>query len=123
MNTQIYAGKNLGKVRCLRGVKQDVIAHQLNIPQTVYSRIERGLITMNKEQLKILGQILEVPSDFLLRDDDMVILKPDDFIISGELLGEFKDNYEGRISELKGQVGYLQSVIDRLIGGRNKRQG
>ncbi len=117
---KIYVGSNLSKLRCLRGLKQDTLARALNVPQTVYSRVERSLTPISQEQLSSLAQILEAPAQFILHDDDFVIVRPEDFVISGELLQQFKDIYESRIVDLKAQLIFLQSIIEKTVRLKDK---
>ena len=54
-------GENLRTTRQFKGLSQESMAWELNISQTTYSRIERGIFVPDRRQAAILENILGVP--------------------------------------------------------------
>lgn len=66
MNTAQAVGQRLKEARKAKGIKQEVAGKALNMLQTAYSRIERGVFQLNYDQMITLCKLFDCSSDYLL---------------------------------------------------------
>lgn len=65
----IHIGKNISKVRSLRGIKQETLASDLNTTQSEISHIEQ-LASIDEELLEKIARALNVTSEVLKNFDE-----------------------------------------------------
>ena len=65
----IHIGKNISRVRSLRGIKQEALATDLNTTQTEISQIEQS-VSIENDLLERIAKALNVTSDVLRNFDE-----------------------------------------------------
>lgn len=65
----IHIGKNISRVRSLRGIKQEALASDLNTTQTEISHIEQSS-NIDEELLERIAKALNVTTDVLRNFDE-----------------------------------------------------
>lgn len=68
-NRTIHIGRNIARVRGLRGFKQETLANELGISQAEFSNIENA-ITIDDNLLKQIADILNVPPEAIKNFDE-----------------------------------------------------
>lgn len=53
-------GCNIRKIRELKNIKQDYIAHKLNLSLTSYGKIERNEVDINLSRVHQIADVLDV---------------------------------------------------------------
>lgn len=66
MNTAQAVGQRLKEARKDKGIKQEEAGKAINMIQTAYSRIERGVFQLNYDQMIALCKLYNCTSDYLL---------------------------------------------------------
>lgn len=69
--------ENIKKVRKEKGVSHEYLAHQLNISQAAYSKLERNDTKLTVERLYKISEVLETPLTDLLEVDTKTIYNQD----------------------------------------------
>lgn len=98
---------NLKEIRIKKGISQKKLAEVLGVTQTQMYRIEKGISTLNSEQIIKLCKFLNVSADELLG------LKP----INENILENNETITEEQIKEVKKTLenisNYLESLLNR----------
>ena len=100
-------GETLKRLRQRKNISQDDLARELNVKQYVISSWEIGRSEPNIEQIKFLSTYFNVPTDYLLGKD--VIMVNDDVISEiVKLLEELNEKDKNKI------VIIIKDTIDLL---------
>jgi transcriptional regulator with XRE-family HTH domain len=73
MTSTSNAGKNIRKIRELKGLSQENIAHEIGFSQANYSKLERGEIKLTTDVLQKIIEVLGVSLETLLSFDESYI--------------------------------------------------
>lgn len=65
-------GIKLKVLRSLKGLSQDDIANRLDIDKSYYSKVERGLTNPTLLYLKKLSEVLDVPTEELVKTEIII---------------------------------------------------
>lgn len=114
------AGGKIKKYRELRNYTQAYMADRLDISQNTYSKIETGGIKLTVERLKQIADILEVPIESMLTNDNQSFTfhnsNIDKFYGYIETIQEGnKELAQATINVLTEQIEYLRKENERLI--------
>ena len=91
-------GETLKKLRQRKNISQDDLAKELNVKQYVISSWEIGRSEPNIEQIKFLSSCFNIPTDYLLGKDAILVNDEKEFEI---VTNHFKqDVNDGVISEV-----------------------
>ncbi|MBK8502552.1 MAG: helix-turn-helix transcriptional regulator [Saprospiraceae bacterium] len=66
--TKTCIQETIRQYRIVRGYSQEYVAHQLDISQKAYSKIERGETKLTIDRLLKLSRIMEIPRAALYPD-------------------------------------------------------
>lgn len=121
-------GESIKKLREWRNFSQQYMADALNISQQNYSRYETGEIEFSVVKLQRIAEVLEVPVAHIFEMDEKAIFyKMDNVVHQGDgynvgsmytdpkLLDKLEKQYEARIADLKKELEYLKSILDRTL--------
>lgn len=99
-------GCNIRKIRELKNIKQDYIAHKLNLSLTSYGKIERNEVDINLSRVHQIADVLDVSINLLIGFD------------AGALLSSSKRDYyvyEQVIKSQQEQISQLSVENSKLI--------
>lgn len=115
--------ENIKKVRKEKGISHDYLAHQLNISQAAYSKLERNDTKLTVERLYKISEVLETPLTELLEVDSKTIYNQDlrDHAIgyqgvenlyqeNKEQSEKIKELYEARLKDKDALIEQLKKV-------------
>ncbi|WP_165025886.1 MULTISPECIES: helix-turn-helix domain-containing protein [unclassified Dysgonomonas] len=90
---KIHHGHNVKRLREARGIKQEVIANELDMAQPSVARLEQKEV-IDDETLQKLAVILSVPVDIikLLEEDPAAIYIENNTFESSSIIGQSVDN-------------------------------
>jgi transcriptional regulator with XRE-family HTH domain len=123
-------GVKIRRLRELRNYTQEYMATRLDINQNTYSRYEKGEIEPKLERLKTIAEVLEVPTEELLRPDPIVIQVSHNEVANGgnlvhhhsnvprDLFEKLADRYEERVKELERMNQRLLDLLERFSGDK-----
>ena len=66
INIKISVGNRIKESRKALGYTQSYMAKFLNMTQQQYSRFENGVFELNYEQIRIICNLFDISSDYLL---------------------------------------------------------
>jgi transcriptional regulator with XRE-family HTH domain len=66
----VLLGKRIAAVREQSGLNQEGLAKEMGISRTALSRLENGQRDISYEEMRKLSEILHVPSEDLVREED-----------------------------------------------------
>ena len=112
-------GKNLRKIRELKGYSQENMAMALGISQRQYCRWETEETPLNTKKIEKLSKILEIaPIDIMCFDKKNIFHRPNNKENAGysnrNFLQELKEQYEIQIKLVKEQNDFLKQEIASL---------
>ena len=113
-------GKNLRKIRELKGYSQEYIATAIDISQRNYSRIEQNEIDLNLSKLYRISEILEVTPQQIMGFDEQFVFSncTNAFGINENYYAcseQEKEQYKDQIKHLKGEIDYLRKQLTTLL--------
>jgi len=123
-------GQSIKKIREWRNYSQKYMADELEISQQTYSRYETGDVDFSISKLQKIAEILEVPTEYILKVDEKAIFshyKMDSVVQEGngnnvgtmysdpKLLEKLEEQYEARIRELKAHIAELKTAHKERI--------
>jgi transcriptional regulator with XRE-family HTH domain len=113
-------GKTLQKLREIRGYTQEGVAHELEISQSAYSKIENNSASISLEKMMRLSKILKIPLEKILVFDIEKYVENSKTIEEPmvDSMKALKELYETRITHLKEEVLFLR---DELRAKRNEK--
>ena len=123
-------GNKLRLLREFRNYSQDYVAKKLGITQNTYSRGENNQTRITTERLHQIAQILNVPVDELVSNEELVIQsrhsQPDNQPVAlnqehwKELLENTRQLYKDIISGTHDRIALLESEIQELQEEKNR---
>ena len=94
-------GENLKRLRQRKNISQDELARKLNIKQYVISSWEIGRSEPNREQIKFLSTYFNVPTDYLLGKDVIMVKDEKEFeIVANHFKQDINDDVINEIVKL-----------------------
>lgn len=113
-------GKKIKKLRELRNLTQDYMAEQLGISQSGYSKMEAGEVDIPFSRIEEISKVLGLnPEDIMMFNENMVFNVMHNQTGNGLVIHQMSENekslYEKQISNLKEEVSYLKTVIDKML--------
>ena len=94
-------GENLKRLRQRKKISQDELARKLNIKQYVISSWEIGRSEPNIEQIKFLSTYFNVPTDYLLGKDVIMVNDEKEFeIVTNHFKQDINDDVINEIVKL-----------------------
>jgi len=118
-------GQKIKKLRELKNLTQDYMAQQLGVTQSAYSKIESNEVEITYTKLEQIAKILELrPEDITTFNEHLVFnvmhnTTGNGMVVNHASLTE-KQLYEDHINQLKGEIAYLKSVLDKLLLSEKK---
>ncbi|RKR08841.1 DNA-binding XRE family transcriptional regulator [Flavobacterium sp. 90] len=117
-------GEKIRKIRIIRGYSQEYIADLLEISQSAYSDIERGKTKINLERLRKVALIFELDVNYIIDFSESQFLTRTTEISSKEMDSNEKriiiesfnlerELYKEQIANLKNEIAYLRSKLDK----------
>ncbi|MDY0988866.1 helix-turn-helix transcriptional regulator [Flavobacterium sp. CFBP9031] len=101
----IIIGNKLKKLRQAKNMSQEEIADYLNISQSAYARMERGVSTSWATHFNKICNLFEIKPENLLSKNEEEFLneekESDSIEIVNQLSEKIIEQYEARIKELK----------------------
>ncbi len=113
MNT---VGARIRKLREERGMKQEVIAAELDITQSSYGRLEKDDSRLTVPKLLKIAEVLNVSTSFLFGEKTAQIIHEnngDDVLAHIDSLTIIQ--YKEHIATLKEEINYLRSVLNKTL--------
>ena len=93
---------SLKKLRVRNNLSQIELAEKLNVKQYVISSWEIGRSEPNIEQIIKLSEILNVPTDYLLGKDVVIVSSEEEFkIVATEMAKDCVDAFEECINKIR----------------------
>jgi transcriptional regulator with XRE-family HTH domain len=122
-------GEKIRRLRELKGLKQENIAHALGMSVSAYGNLERGDTQLTFEKLEQIAGVLEIPVE-------NIVTLPDELSMNnfGTNSGvQFSANianvaapeiegYKVAIEQYKAENEYLKSQVDKLTDALVKKQ-
>lgn len=94
-------GETLKRLRQRNNISQDELAKKLNVKQYVISSWEIGRSEPNIEQIKLLSTYFNVPTDYLLGKDVIIISDEKEFeIVTNHFKQDINDDVINEIVKL-----------------------
>lgn len=94
-------GETLKRLRQRNNISQDELARKLNVKQYVISSWEIGRSEPNIEQIKRLSTYFNIPTDYLLGKDVVIVKDENEFqIVTNNFKQDVKDDAINEIIEL-----------------------
>lgn len=116
-------GKRIRKLREMCDFSQEFVANELNMSISGYSRIERDEVKITLDKLIIIGNILNVSIDELLKFNEKDIFnskkKDSEDSYYGNVnynheVQKLEDVYKDQIKSLKEEIVYLRELISKM---------
>lgn len=111
-----HRGKKVAKCRNFRGIKQDSLAHQLNISQTEMSRIENQE-TIDDQLFAQIAQALGVSAEFLDNFDENSAL----YHISNNIDNTTITKNSNGISQIFNPLDKVIELYERLLESEREK--
>tara|TARA_R110002020_G_C16186225_1_gene765198 strand:- start:595 stop:969 length:375 start_codon:yes stop_codon:yes gene_type:complete len=111
-----HRGKKVAKCRNFRGIKQDSLAHQLNISQTEMSRIENQE-TIDDQLFAQIAQALGVSAEFLDNFDENSAL----YHISNNIDNTTITENSNGISQIFNPLDKVIELYERLLESEREK--
>ena len=111
-------GARIKELRVNKSISQKKLAEHLNISQSAYAKIEKGISKLDVNRLVEIAQILEVDPNELLYNDQAKTVNFTNNKISGfgyvnnNYYSDLKEMYEQSINQLKEEVAFLRKMIE-----------
>ena len=100
-NQYMTFGETLKKLRQRNNISQDELAKKINVKQYVISSWEIGRSEPNIEQIKFLSDYFNVPTDYLLGKDVIMINDEKEFeIVTNHFKQDINDNVINEVIKL-----------------------
>ena len=94
-------GETLKRLRQRKNISQDELAKELNVKQYVISSWEIGRSEPNIEQIKFLSNYFNVPTDYLLGKDIIIVSDEKEFeIVTNHFKQDVNDDVINEIVKL-----------------------
>jgi transcriptional regulator with XRE-family HTH domain len=110
------------KIRELKNLTQEHMAHELGITQSTYSRMEIGESEISYSKLERISDLFGMkPEEVISFNENMVLnVMHNDvgngLVINNNQLSEGEKNlYTEQIALLKEEIAYLRSQLDKLL--------
>jgi transcriptional regulator with XRE-family HTH domain len=107
--------EKIRKLRGLKGLSQDNMAHDLGISQKAYSDIETGETDLTIKRLDQISKVLGVSLGELLSFDDRLMFNNHNQQ-SGNVANIIVQQNEEMVKSLKEEIAYLREENSKLIG-------
>jgi transcriptional regulator with XRE-family HTH domain len=122
----IKIGKNIRKIRELKGLTQEELADKLNISQNAYSKLERDETEMTLTKLMKIAQHLNTNFlDLIGFDENKLFFNQTSYDSSNGVVftqnienTALKQQYEARITDLQKEVTYLRQILEKSLMSR-----
>lgn len=117
---------SLKKLRIRNNLNQVELANKLNVKQYVISSWEIGRSEPSIKQLKELSNIFNVPTDYLLDKDIILVSSEEEFnIVTNEMLNDSIDEFEECVNKIrdncsKEQKKEISNILKSLYNITNK---
>lgn len=117
----MHVGLKIKKLRELRNLTQDHMAHKLSITQGAYSKIELGKVDVPLSKLEEIADVLSLPLEEIIGFKENLVFnmkynKKANGLVINQVSQIEKKLYEDYISSLKEENSYLKNMIDKLLG-------
>ncbi len=94
-------GETLKRLRQRKNISQDELAKELNVKQYVISSWEIGRSEPNIEQIKFLSTYFNIPTDYLLGKDIILVNDENEFkIVTNQFKQDVNDNVISEVVKL-----------------------
>jgi transcriptional regulator with XRE-family HTH domain len=109
------------KLRELRNLTQEHVAHKLGITQGSYSKIELGKVDVPMSKLEEIAHVLNIPLDEMIGFRENLVFnmkynKKANGLVINQVSATEKRLYEDFIQSLKAENSYLKETINKLLG-------
>jgi Predicted transcriptional regulators len=111
-----HVGKNIAKFRSLKGLKQEVLAHELGISQSRLSEIENSEVVDEVILIKIAAILNVTPEAIKSFDETHVFYNIDNKLENVEI----KDNASG-IHQIFNPIDKIVELYERLLASEKEK--
>lgn len=113
-------GEKIRILRTIKGYSQEYMASKMNISQNAYSKMETGKSKISKENLKKIGNIMEMTSEEIEAMDEHFIFNNHDqkggqaaaLMILQNSIQKERELYERIIAEQKERIDDLEKKLN-----------
>ncbi|MDR1876577.1 MAG: helix-turn-helix domain-containing protein [Flavobacteriaceae bacterium] len=112
-------GENIRRFRELRGYSQEYMAHELDLTQSAYGKIEKETVKITVDRLQKIADILEVDLANLINSKNQNIFNQYNNQIAnanGHVENQYLEKteaYEKLIKSLEAQIALLQKLLEK----------
>jgi transcriptional regulator with XRE-family HTH domain len=107
-------GERIKRLRESKNYTQDYLASKIGMSQNAYSKMETGGSKITVERLEKIAEVLDIPIDELLTEEQKVFNFDNNDIAIGYIEHLQYENKESA-KMLHGQIEFQQKEIDRLL--------
>lgn len=110
--------ERIKKYRILQGLSHENMAHELNISQAAYSKIEKMETKLSVERLLEIADILKHPLSDFFEEKSLYINVENNERAIGQVINlyeESKESYLKHIDTLKEEVAYLKQLLEKTL--------
>jgi len=97
-----HIGRKISRIRELRGIKQETLAHEMGVSQQTVSRMEQSE-NVEEEMLQKVAKVLEVSAEAIKNYSDEAVIY------------NIQNNYEGSSSNYSGLYHCNFNPVDKLL--------
>lgn len=101
-------GKNLKKLRSVKGIKQEELAEQLGVSNSIISRVENGEMGLSAKHIGKLYALYNIKPSYFYEVDDSEALKAAKAILRNKE-PDNEELTENMLKELQTFIGYLNA--------------
>lgn len=112
-------GTKIRKIRELKGLSQENMAHALEMSQAGYGKIERDEVSVTYDKLNRIAEILETQIENIINFDEKTVItnfnpKINQQIGNNYHDSEMKELYQSHIKLLEEKIKYLEDRLKQL---------
>jgi transcriptional regulator with XRE-family HTH domain len=113
-------GQKIKKLRELKGLKQEDLAHKLGITQSAYSKMEIGTVDIPFSKLEEIASILGISIENIIGFNEAIVFnlknnKKANGLVINQISQSEKKLYDDYIESLKIENNYLKNMIEKLL--------
>lgn len=118
-------GYKIKKLRELKNLTQEFMAHELGLNQSAYSKLETGAVDISFSKLEKIATIFQMKIEDIMSFNEQLVFNVmnnetgNGLVINNTNLTENeKLLYENQINSLKEEIAHLKKVLDQVLGAK-----